>query len=294
MGVESIKLRISRRLGAPEPLGVVRGVTGVVANLPLIGYFSSMTNKQMTLNELTFADQYVKHRSPIEAYRTAYDATRMRPSTAHRNAQFVLKREHVQNYISEKLAAIGETIHEETAFDVTQALQAFMDIATADPDELTGLRVGACRYCYGDGHNFQWRHDREYMEALRKAEKDGEDDLPLPDGGFGYRRTVAPHPDCPECDGLGEQYFAPVDTSKISPSAKALFQGVKPTAAGPQVLVADKAKALENAAKIVGAFTEKLHVTGDLATKVTTIRIVGPLTTPAEEGSVEGSNGDDT
>lgn len=243
--------------------------------------------KQMTLNELTFGDEYVKHRSPIEAYRTAYDATRMRPSTAHRNAQFVLKREHVKNYINDKLSALGETIHEETAFDVTQALQAFMDIATADPDELTGLRIGACRYCWGDGHNYQYRHEREYLEALAEAEQKGEDHkLPMPDGGFGYNRTRPPHPECTECDGLGEQYFAPIDTSKISPSAKALFQGAKPTQAGIQILVADKAKALENAAKIVGAFTDRLHVTGDLATKVQTIRIVGPLTDAADDDKV--------
>lgn len=220
----------------------------------------------MTKNEEVFADEYVRHRSPIEAYRTAYDATRMRPSTAHRNAQFVLKREHVKNYISDKLAQLGETIAEETAFDVGQALQAFMDIATADPDELTGLRVGACRHCYGDGHNYQWRHEREYLEALAVAERKNPEGLPMPDGGFGYRRARQPNPECPECEGEGVQYIAPVDTSKLSPSAKAIFQGAKPTQAGIQILVADKVKALENAAKIVGAFTEKLHITGALAT----------------------------
>lgn len=254
-----------------------------------------MTNKQMTARQELFIEEYVRHRSPIEAYRTAYDATRMRPSTAHRNAQFMLKKEHVRNAIEKRLAELGETIHEETAFDVTQALQAFMDIATADPDELSGLRVGACRYCHGDGHNYQWRHEREYLEALREAEKQGDEDLPMPDGGFGYRRTALPDPDCPQCDGLGEQFIAPVDTSKISPSAKALYQGAKPTNAGIQILIADKAKALENAAKIVGAFTDRLLVTGDLATKVQTIRIVGPdgLTAATSSGTVgESETGD--
>lgn len=260
--------------------------TDILALLLAKGHIGAMATRP-TAKQQIFIDEYVKHRSSIEAYRTAYDATRMRPSTAHRNAHRLLNSEQVRTEIDKRLAEIGESVHDETAFDVTQALQAFMDIATADPDELTGLRIGACRYCWGDGHNYQYRHEREYLEALADAEEKGEDHkLPMPDGGFGYNRTRPPHPECTECDGLGEQYFAPIDTSKISPSAKALFQGAKPTQAGIQILVADKAKALENAAKIVGAFTDRLHVTGDLATRVHTIRIVGPLTTPEDDDKV--------
>jgi phage terminase small subunit len=39
-------------------------------------------------------------------------------------------------------------------------------IATADPSKLTGHHIGACRYCYGVDHHYQWRTPREFSEAV--------------------------------------------------------------------------------------------------------------------------------
>lgn len=64
-------------------------------------------------------------------------------------------------------------------------------------------KVDACRYCWGKGHHWQWKSRREYQAALVTGDLDDPD---LSDrGGFGYRPSRGPNPDCPECDGCGTQ-----------------------------------------------------------------------------------------
>lgn len=219
-----------------------------------------MSYNRLTGNQERFVQEYIKHRSPIEAYRTAYDATRMRPSTAYRNAYRLMETELVKSAINERLAQLGEDLAEENKFTASHALQMFLDLAAADPDELSPFRIGCCRYCWGDGFNYQWRVEAEWLEALREAERAGREDFPLPDGGFGFNHTLVPNEDCPRCSGEGVARIVPRDTSKLSPGAKMLFQGVKPTKDGTVFMFGDRQRALENAAKIVGAFIEKVDL----------------------------------
>lgn len=94
------------------------------------------------------------------------------------------------------------------------------DVATADPNELIQQRIGACRFCHGVEHQFQWKTPREFEEGYIAACFDmwpgkGEDAttqrdlaldraitdprLPSDAGGYGYRITADPAPECPEC-----------------------------------------------------------------------------------------------
>lgn len=231
----------------------LRGILGTMA-----------PRKELTAKQAAFVEEYLKHRSPFEAYRTAYDASRMLPSSAYVNAYRLLRHPKVQPVIEERLAALGEAMEEETELNVSRVLSLFASLALADPNELAGLRVGACRHCHGIDHFYQWKHEREYQEAVTKAEKDGAE-YPDMSGGFGYVRTLPPDPECPECGGEGLSRLIPQDTRKLSPGAKLLFQGVKHTKDGPTIIFADKLKALESVAKILGAFTEKLEVSGKVA-----------------------------
>lgn len=159
--------------------------------------------------------------------------------------------------------------------DAEGIAQMWADIATADPGELTQNIHGACRYCYGRDHHFQWRTEREYREALqdrvwnlfadddvREAAMNGaiEDPrLPNDDGGYGYRLTEKPNPDCPECDGLGIEITRMADTRNLTGSALLLFDGVKETKQGKELKIQDRAKALENLAKHLGMFAGKVE-----------------------------------
>ena len=172
----------------------------------------------------------------------------------------MLKHPKLLPIIDARLAELGENMAEETEFTIARAMQTYLDIFEADPNELIGLRVGCCRHCYGDGHGYQWR-EHEYLAATTLAEK-ADKELPDIAGGFDYDHTLPPLEDCPECRGEGISRIIPQDSRKLSPGGKILFQGVKHTKDGPQIIFADKNKALESAAKIVGAFVERVKVEG--------------------------------
>lgn len=119
-----------------------------------------------------------------------------------------------------------------------------------DPAELTKWAVGACRHCHGDGHDYQWRA-HEYLDALTRAEALRE---PLPEigGGFGYNATWAPQPECPNCDGKGIGRSDLTDTSRLSPQARAAFDGIEQTKDGIKIKMADKHAAAAQFAKLTG------------------------------------------
>lgn len=216
--------------------------------------------KELTPRQARFIEEYLIHRSAAEAYRVAYDASRMRPSSVYTNGHRMLNHAKIKPIIEERLERLGESLSDETEFTVVRALQDFMDLARADPNELIGLRVGCCRYCHGPDHQYQWT-PAEFAVATTKAEQA---EQPLPDvaGGLDFDRTLPPNPACPECRGEGETRIVPMDTRNLSPGGKMLYQGVKQTKDGLQIILADKSKALENATKLIGGFLERVELSG--------------------------------
>lgn len=179
--------------------------------------------------------------------------------------------------IMARVAELKLIAADRTAFTVADALQRWIDIAAADPRELIETLVSACRFCHGEQHGYQWK-EREYLAACAAAERDDE---PLPDplGGFGFRFTADPHPDCPECEGRGQRRIEVKDTSKMSASALLLYEGVKQTRDGIEIKMKDRTKALENACRIIGAFNDKLDIgdpLGKLFEKVANLAALAP------------------
>ena len=237
----------------------------------------ALTKAQNALTEKqrNFVELWLVHRNAHYAYVEAYDAKRMSPATAYVNAHRLLRHNKIAPILEARLEQLGERLTDETEMTVARVMAEFVELAKADPDEVTGLRVGACRHCYGEGHLYHWK-EHEFMDALRKAEKDeqaGNPHVTFPDpaGGFGYRFTDPPNPDCPVCEGGGSTYQRPVDTSKLSPGGRALFAGVKPTANGLEIKLRDRDKALENAAKIIGAFRETIDLNVKAGVKVANV-----------------------
>ena len=165
------------------------------------------------------------------------------------------------------------------------ALDRFTSIATADPRQLIGLRVGACRHCWGEAHAYHWRM-REFVEAMRDAErlrlKDPAHPLPDATGGLDFNATRAPHPDCPECHGEGIERVVPRDTDKLSEQALLLYGGVKRKRDGSiEIVMADRTKALEMAVRMLGGFHDNVKVGGAIGQVV---KIIDP-TMSAEEAA---------
>lgn len=230
----------------------------------------------LTARKETFVQHYFAHRDGPAAYRSAFE---VRPETTDRSiataASKLLALPEIVERLDELRAAAD--VANPVTLTVGQALERFVTIALANPDELIGLRVGCCRYCHGEGNGYQWR-EREYLAALDEAEtmrrRDPKGEYPLPDigGGFGFRVARPPNPDCPECDGEGVERVIARDTSKLSPGAQALFGGVKKTRNGLEVIIADRMKALENATRMLGGFNDKLQLTGGVGAMIDWVR----------------------
>lgn len=157
----------------------------------------------------------------------------------------------------------ADKIARERDIDVDWVLQQYLEIVWADPSDLVEIVVSACRHCHGADHAWQWRDDDEYRAAMGAWNAAGvgmrrQVAKPTDAGGVGWSRSLAPHPDCPRCDGFGEAHVL-TRPSRSHP----LFAGVRTTRHGQQILLQDKMKALEGIGRILGAFKDDKNVQTD-------------------------------
>lgn len=238
----------------------------------------------LTALQVRFVEHYLRYRNATQAYKFASERDDIRYQSAANEGQKLLRDERVQTAIKEG----SKTAFASTSASVGWLLQRFLDIATADPRELIGLKVGCCRYCHGEGFGYQWR-EREYLEAVDKAEADARaaqrngdpGAVRYPDiaGGFGFNATLQPVDDCPQCHGEGVERFVPRDTDRLSDQALLLYGGLKVKRDGYEIIIADRAKALEMVGKIMGAFTENVAHSGTIGALVAVddLRNVDPV-----------------
>lgn len=220
----------------------------------------------LTLKMVAFVEHWVKWRNATQAYTHAYD-TEASYETRRNAGSRMLADPRIQAAIKER-QKLGT---EKSGADVAWLLERFLMMATADPRELIGLKVGCCRHCWGTGHGYQWR-EREYLEKLDEAERmtrlhPGSDvRYPDPGGGFNFNATFPPNPLCPQCHGEGVERFVPRDTDTLSDQALLLYGGVKVKSdGGYEIIIADRGKAAELAGRIMGAFDDKLRISGAVA-----------------------------
>ena len=166
--------------------------------------------------------------------------------------------------IQREIAAAEADLARRTEITAEKVLIRWWDIATADPNELVRHQVDCCRRCHGIDHQFQWRDHAEYGEAVAKAmslaEAGKPAHLPTKEGGFGFDPHKPPHPKCPKCEGHGIGRVVVADTRKLKGPAKLLYAGVKQTRNGIEVMMLDKAKALEIVSRHIGLLNEKLSL----------------------------------
>ena len=206
-------------------------------------------------------------RSDSDAYRKAYNAEKMTLASINRAAADLVINPKVTTRIKELLREQTRELYVDAEF----VLREWVTIALADPTELMETRHDACRYCWGEGHAYQWRDEAEYCEAVAavldcnnaKAQRKGsapEEPLPMFDGGVGFKKSRGPHPDCPKCEGVGELFVYLADMRKVSPAGRKLFAGVKQTANGIEIKTRDQTAALESIARHLGMYTENLRL----------------------------------
>lgn len=217
---------------------------------------------KLTPKQALFVNEYLVDLNATQAaIRAGYS-----PKTANEQASRLLANVNVAAEVEKRRASIADKL------EITQekVLQRMWDIATADPNKIIQFRRTCCRYCHGKDHRFQWRDKEEFALALlRYDSKDEKDENPLDpkpkepptnDGGYGYKRLADPHPDCPQCDGEGLADIHATDTRKLDPASLALYAGAKVTQSGFEIKLHDQGKALENVARHLGMFKDKIEI----------------------------------
>lgn len=239
----------------------------------------------LTAKQEGFCRSYVlEGKNKADAYREHYSTGGMAETSVWVECVKLSRVPNVAQRIDELAAAQEEALRGKIQMTVTKLMETYIAISFVDPNELISIRVGACRHCYGESGLYQWR-EREYVEAVKKWETMPEHKRgPMPDigGGFGYRMTSAPNPECAECEGEGLERVVPRDTTKLSSGATHLYRGVQRTKEGLKILFADKDKALDNIGRMLGAFDDKLRV--DLDAKLASLQIT--TSDPAEASRI--------
>lgn len=206
----------------------------------------------LSLKQTRFVHEYFVDFNATSAYiRAGYSE-----AGAGQSAWTLLTKPEIQE-------AIEVHKHRLTAtFEATVALvlREWLDIATADPRELSHSRRGCCRHCWGINHKREWM-EHEYATALNEALLNNF--LPPAfEGGLGYSPTRRPHSECPKCKGEGLMRTWIADSRELSPKAAKLFAGVKQTKDGIEIKTRDQDAALANISKYLGMLIDRKELSG--------------------------------
>lgn len=139
-----------------------------------------------------------------------------------------------------------------TLGNADEVLVQMWQLATFDANQLSQYRRGACRYCWGFGHHYQWRDAVEFDEETAKVEGREGARLPQDTGGYGYDHNREPNPECPRCngDGVGQPYYP--DTRKLPATSRLAYSGVKVGKNGVEITAISRERMFEAVMKRLG------------------------------------------
>ncbi|MFU0912960.1 terminase small subunit [Kluyvera intermedia] len=205
--------------------------------------------------QVRFVEEYLIDLNRTAAYRRA--GYKGEGNTAYVNASRLLRNAKVSQAIRDALDERSRRVK------VTQdeVLKWWWDIATADATQLTEHHRGCCRYCWGLGHQYQWRDMVEFEEKrLEATERDKRE--PVDVGGYGYDGTVDPNPDCPRCNGVGIGRSVFHDTRDLTGAERRLFAGIKEGKSGLEVITRNQDDAMKMVAQHLGMLKTKTELSG--------------------------------
>lgn len=217
----------------------------------------------LTAKQKLFVKEYMVDLNATQAaIRAGYSSKTANEIGAQNLAKLSIQ-ESIQKAMDKRAAKVEATAE--------MVLQHWLDVATADPNEIIHHRRICCRYCFGREHEYQWTDEDEYQQAVSTAQmmaKEGKPPvIPSDYGGYGFDPIIRPHPKCPRCNGEGHGQLHAADTRDLSPQAKKLYAGAKYTANGIEFKMHDQDKAWENIARHLGMYKDELKLKGDLTIK---------------------------
>ncbi|MCK7285392.1 terminase small subunit [Enterobacter asburiae] len=187
-----------------------------------------------------FIAEYLKDNNATAA------AARAGYSDPNYGRQLIANPNVAQSIAQQQKASIARTLG-----SADEVLAQMWQLATFDANQLSQYRRGACRYCWGFGHHYQWRDAVEFEEKrLEAVERDRRE--PEDSGGYGYDHTREPNPECPRCngDGIGQPYFP--DTRKLPAASRLAYSGVKVGKNGVEITAISRERMFEAVMKRLG------------------------------------------
>nr|WP_319566262.1 terminase small subunit [uncultured Rhodoferax sp.] len=202
----------------------------------------------LTPNQERFVQEYLIDLNATRAYLAAHPGSK--GTTARTEGSRYLANPNIAAAISIALDARAE----KTGVNAERALLEAWSIAIGDARELVQVKVGCCRYCYGEGHKRQrtvgeMNCDRESHVAKQKDIADFDEE-----GGIGFDPLQPPKKGCPECGGDGNPRDVLMDTRHLSPQAAALYAGAKRTKYGIEIQMHSKMGAMDMVFKHLGLY----------------------------------------
>lgn len=199
-----------------------------------------LVNSKLSPKVKCFIAEFLKDQNATAA------AERAGYSDPNYGRQLITNPNVAQAIAQQQKASIARTLG-----SADEVLSQMWQLATFDANQLSQYRRGACRYCWGFGHHYQWRDMVEFEEQRLKAlERKGKE--PVDVGGYGYDHNREPNPACPRCngDGIGQPYFA--DTRKLPPDAALAYSGVKLGKHGVEITAISRERMYEAVMKRLG------------------------------------------
>jgi len=211
-----------------------------------------MAERPLTQKQDNFLQKYLECGNASDAYRFAYQADNMKRAAINKAAAALLQHPVISGRVKKHRSEMAEKV----GYGRKELFQDFVDIATADPNELIQGRQECCHFCHGEDHKYQWS-EHEFAEAKELAGA-GKRPEPQIEGGFGYNPNIPPHKECPACHGNGNFRPQIMDTRYLSPAAKKLYRGIKVTKDGFQVLMGDQDGARQMIGRMLGVYDQKV------------------------------------
>lgn len=213
-----------------------------------------VANDNLNDQQRRFVAEYLKDNNATQAaIRAGYSA-----ASAGQLGYQLLQKPSVIDAITEQQTAQMSRV----LISADTVFAQMWQLATFDANDLSQYRRGCCRYCWGFGHNYQWRDmvefDEKYLEAVERKQRE-----PVDAGGYGYDATKPANPECPRCngEGLGRPYLQ--DTRELPPIARLAYSGTKVGKNGIELASISRERMFEAVAKRLGLadteFTQKLQ-----------------------------------
>lgn len=141
-----------------------------------------MDDDGLTAQQRLFVAEYLKDGNATQA---AIRAGYSKKSAEQIGYQLLQKTSVAQAIAQQQKASIARTLG-----GADEVLAQMWQLATFDANQLSQYRRGACRYCWGFGHQYQWRDMVEFeekrLEALERKSRE-----PADVGGYGYQQATA-------------------------------------------------------------------------------------------------------